>query len=542
MASAQKRESSSAESELERLRRENALLRADLKESRDLTSIAPAFFGFLSPRGKLLCANDLSLEVVEASREEIVGQPFWDCPWWKPLPESAARVREAVLDAAAGKPSEFDIEYCSFTHGVQQVRWVSLRVIPQMNAEDSVFRISVSGIDITERKALEAQSSFEKHKLKTVFHASPAAMALWRGPEMMFEMVNPAYQDLFGDRPLLGLPFLEALPEFQGQAYMEILRKVYETGEPYVGREVLAQHRRSAEGPIEDRYYNFTYTRVTDQEGRPYGVYDHAVDVTDRIVARRYLEKKRSQLQVTVQELEKERSLREGFMNTLTHDLRTPLTAAKMSAQILTKKMAQAGLDAASVQKMAARIEYNMDRADRMIRDLLDSSRVRAGERLPMNIEPLALNGLVADTIEELSTIHGDRFVLRTEKKIEGYWSQSAVRRILENLCGNAVKYGGHSRPITVSLEATDMVAVLSVHNEGNPIPPHDIESLFDPFRRSEDADRSAQKGWGIGLTLVRGLANALGGHVSAASSQELGTTFRVVLPLDARENPSPQK
>src|SRR4051812_44533104 len=105
-------------------------------------------------------------------------------------------------------------------------------------------------------------SPTERHMLEAIFKLSPAAMALWRGPQMIFEMVNPGYQALFPGRALLGHPFLEALPEFRGQPFIELFRRVLETGEPYIGHEVLARHRRTQDGPLEDRYYDFTYVQI----------------------------------------------------------------------------------------------------------------------------------------------------------------------------------------------------------------------------------------------------------------------------------------
>jgi signal transduction histidine kinase len=457
-------------------------------------------------------------------------------------------------------------------------------------------------------------------------------------------MVNPQYQALFPDRKLLGRPFLEALPEFQGQPFADLIRNVLETGKHFIGHEVLARHSRIQGGPLEDHYYNFTYVQVTDSDGKPYGVYDHAIDVTDRVLARKalveseerfrlianalplivwtatpdgyvdwyndwwfnYLEMPRGtkwddpekqpmhpddiprtwarwresletgkpynieqrfrrgsdgqyrwhlvraeavrdsagnivkwaganadihdQKEFTVR-LEQERELRERFVATLSHDLRSPLTAAKISAQLLVRKLG----DPESILKLAGQIAGSLDRADQMIRDLLDANRIKAGEKLPIEIEECDLCKIASDTLADLTTVHGDRFRLQGYFSIQGYWSVSGIRRILENLCNNAIKYGGDSCPVTVSLIQESNTVQIEVHNEGTPIPLKDQESLFEPFRRTELAQAGGQKGWGLGLTLVRGIAEAQGGNVSVISDPEHGTTFRVVLPRDAR-------
>jgi signal transduction histidine kinase len=241
--------------------------------------------------------------------------------------------------------------------------------------------------------------------------------------------------------------------------------------------------------------------------------------------------KHKKEVEKIVQDLRQERDLRERFVATLTHDLRTPLTAAKMSTQLLARKSD----DPAVIQMISGRIADNINRADQMIRDLLDANRLRAGEKLPIQINACDLNQIASEVLEELSTLHGDRFVLHASSHIEGYWSGSGMRRILENLCNNAIKYGAPYRPIMITLKSMDQNVEISVHNEGSPISPEDQNTLFQPYRRTESAQIGKQRGWGLGLTLVRGIAEAHGGWVKVESSVSEGTTFSVQLPIDAR-------
>lgn len=372
---------------------------------------------------------------------------------------------------------------------------------------------------------------FERHRLESIFRETPAAMALWCGWDMVFEMVNPSYQRLFPDRQLLGMPFNEAIPEFKDQPFLDIFRKVLETGESFVGHEVLARHRTTVDGPIEDHYYDFTYARITDENGKPYGVYDHAIEVTDRVLARRAMEKSQEQLKKAIAELENERAIRDRFVATLTHDLRTPLTAAKMSAQLVGKRAA----DQPEIQKMAARISNHMDRADEMIRNLLDVVSIKAGKSLTLDFAECRLNRLVSEVLEDLSSVHGDRFSFQVTEQIKGYSSCTGIRRILENLCTNAIKYGSPLTTVTVSVAREGERVRISVHNEGVPIPAEEMSRLFEPFTRASTALTGGQKGWGLGLTLVKGIAETLGGTVEAKSEARLGTTFTVTIPLSDR-------
>lgn len=229
-------------------------------------------------------------------------------------------------------------------------------------------------------------------------------------------------------------------------------------------------------------------------------------------------------------QLRSECELREKFISTLTHDLRNPLGAIKLAAQLLLRNPIQA-----EAQRKISRIISNVNRADKMIQDLLDFSRIRAGQRLPMQITKLNLSKIVSDVFEDLSLFQPNRFLLNSDPEVDGFWCEDGLRRVVENLVFNAVKYGDGGRPVTVTLKRFfDRVQIL-VHNEGKEIPLPERTMLFDPFRRSPAADSSSQKGWGLGLALVRGVAQAHGGSVWLESSASLGTTFFVELPLDCR-------
>lgn len=229
--------------------------------------------------------------------------------------------------------------------------------------------------------------------------------------------------------------------------------------------------------------------------------------------------------------LQSERELRERFVSVLAHDLRGPLAAAKLSATRLAQGFERS--DKRATQ--AAKIEKNIDRADRMIRDLLDANRVRAGERLPLNIDRCDLSALAREVIDDLVQAHGPRFVLAGRDDVVGYWDCEELRRALWNLATNAVKYGAAGVAITIALDRTASRAELSVHNLGPAIPDEDQRHLFEPFARTQSARTGAQRGWGLGLTLVHGCSQAHGGRVRVQSSPEHGTTFTIELPLDAR-------
>jgi signal transduction histidine kinase len=235
-------------------------------------------------------------------------------------------------------------------------------------------------------------------------------------------------------------------------------------------------------------------------------------------------------LQLREAELHSERDMRERFVAALTHDLRTPLTAIKMNADLLLR---QTGLTEAVTRK-ATRIQKSVARADQMILNLLDASRIRAGEPLPLVLKECSLRKIIHEQIEDQAEIHGrDRLILDLpDDDIAGVWDGSALRRVLDNLIGNAFKYGSETSPVTLSVHAEQGQVRLCVSNEGFPLSSDDQKTLFNPYRRSASALTGGKKGWGIGLTLVKGMIEAHGGSVSVSSGETEGTRFTLCFPV----------
>lgn len=222
-----------------------------------------------------------------------------------------------------------------------------------------------------------------------------------------------------------------------------------------------------------------------------------------------------------------EREAREKFVSTLTHDLQTPLTAAKLHLELIKRKKD----DPDAIAKSLAKTFSNITRVEVMIQNLLDANRIKAGEKMHIIPEEVGLNSIIEQTIRDMTAIHGDRFKTQCPEDITGFWSPEGIRRILENLCNNAVKYGDKSK-ITICSDVIEDGVIVSVNNKGSLISEEESRRLFDPFQRSETV-KGQKKGWGIGLTLVKGLTEAHNGKVTVESNVKDGTTFSVYLPKE---------
>ena len=190
------------------------------------------------------------------------------------------------------------------------------------------------------------------------------------------------------------------------------------------------------------------------------------------------------------------RDIQELFMVTLTHDLRNPLNVIKMGTHLTLRRLEEGDTHANIAAKMLKAVE----RLNSMIQNLLDASRLRAGQgqSLKFEFEECNLDSLVQDVVEDLNFAYGERFIVVSDTAIRSNCSRKEIRRVIENLAINAVKYGAANTPITLTLEQIEMQTSLTIHNEGNPISSEAQSILFQQFRRTISADD--QTGWGLGL------------------------------------------
>jgi len=227
-------------------------------------------------------------------------------------------------------------------------------------------------------------------------------------------------------------------------------------------------------------------------------------------------------------ELEQTLKLNEMFMAVLGHDLRNPVGAVVTIGMLLA-----ATQDPSVVRESAERLRSIGTRMGRMINDLLDLARARQGDGIPIGRKSTELRALINRVVDELRLVHPDREVAieLPEQEMTGQWDEDRLSQLVENLVANALKHGPADRPVSVTLAREADVVVLCVANAGH-IDAELLPQLFDPFRSgAEHRPRGAGEGLGLGLYIVRQIAVAHGGSVTAAT--EDGTVkFTVRLPL----------
>jgi signal transduction histidine kinase len=218
--------------------------------------------------------------------------------------------------------------------------------------------------------------------------------------------------------------------------------------------------------------------------------------------------------------------LEERLAGIVGHDLRTPLAAITMSVAVLLRR---GGL-AEDQRRTLGRIGASAGRMGRIIRDLLDFTRLRNEGAIPIHAQPTDLAQLAERAAAELAAAHPSRDVLLDAERaapLDG--DADRLTQVITNLAANALQHGPPDAPVTISVGTEGDDRVLRVHNEGPPIPDDVLAHVFEPFRRGVAGGEGGSLG--LGLFIVREVVRAHGGTVEVTSAPGEGTTFTIRLP-----------
>ena len=529
--------------ELEAARSEIARLRT----VEDLVAIAPAFLGFVSLDGVILSINDLALQAIDARRDQVIGTVFWDAGWWSPLPDSAARVREAVSDAAHGTPTHTDLEYWAIVGSRGSRRWLALDIGPIRDAAGTIVRIGVSGIDITERvaarealsrsRALAAETS---ERLQGLFMQSPVAIAVVVGPDHRFELANQRYLELTRRAEIVGMTIAEAFPEIVGTSVLELFDHVFRTGEPYSTDEYKLALERN--GALEHLVFAFNLVPTRDR-GVVTGIMCAAQEITDQVNSRAALIESTQRLQLALDarrvelgDAERANLAKDEFLAVLGHELRNPLAPILTALELMRLRSD----DQPDAERTV--IERQAHHLVRLVDDLLDVSRITTG-KIELKLQRVELSEVVATAIEMASPLLEELgHELTVDIAARGLVldaDPARLAQVLSNLLTNAAKYSeGHGR-IAIAAARIGGEISIGVRDHGIGIAPDMLPKIFEFFVQEPQALDRARGGLGLGLAIVHNLVALHGGRVEARSAgRNQGAELIVTLPAATVENP----
>jgi signal transduction histidine kinase len=218
------------------------------------------------------------------------------------------------------------------------------------------------------------------------------------------------------------------------------------------------------------------------------------------------------------------------FLGVLGHDLRNPIGAALMTARSLVKR----GAADSSESMLSGQIAMAMERATSILNDLLEVTRSAFGSELPLVRASMNMGELGMQLVKEMRALSGGKQIeIKIAGDTQGEWDRARMGQVFSNLIGNALQYSLGDSAVAVTITEQEDGVLISVHNEGDPIPLDEQKTIFDSLTRGKDSgpEGTGSAHLGLGLFIARKIVVAHGGKISVHSTQELGTTFSAVLP-----------
>jgi PAS domain S-box-containing protein len=402
-------------------------------------------------------------------------------------------------------------------------RWFDLYAFRIGEPED--HKVAVMFKNITDRKKAEAererllkQLENERAKLNYLFTNAPAFVATLRGPEHIFELANPAYRQLIGHREVIGKAVREALPEVDGQGFIELLDTVFQTGEPFVGKEISVWLQRENGGLLENRFVDFVYQPIFADNKAVSGIFVHGIDITEQVRSRK--------------EAEDANRAKDEFLATLSHELRTPINAILGWSKMMTDNR----LDENGQRRALETIHRNAQAQTQLIEDILDVSRIISG-KLKLDARPVELSSVVEAATEAVLP-SAQAKEIRIQKTIDSGLNivsgdPHRLQQIIWNILSNAVKFTPKGGFVQIKLQRLNSHIEISIADTGIGISPKMLPFIFDRFSQAESATNRRYGGLGLGLAIVRHLVEIHAGSIEAHSEGEgQGAIFTIKLPL----------
>jgi PAS domain S-box-containing protein len=483
-----------------------------------LDSITDGFFA-LDRQWRFTYANQVALEYLKGTREELLGRNIWE-----KFPTMVGSIfqREYHRAVREYRPVEFEAE------SAYSNRWIDVHAYPTPQGLAITFR------DITDRKQIEASLRQNEERYRAFVVNS--SEAIWR-----YEL----------DQPLdLSLPLDDQVEHVYRHARIaeanDALARIYgkARGEDLVGRPiskmlsvdptVARAHLRELAGA------GFSVTNVESQQhtvnGRPLYFSSSLVPV---IESGKLLRVWGTQRDITERKevenllLENERR-KDEFLAVLAHELRNPLAPVRNGLQILRLRI---GADSI-LRNTVAMMDRQMTHLVRLVDDLLDVSRITRG-KLELRRQNVLLSDVLASAIEATNTLIDSKdhrlIVDVPAEAVVVYGDPNRLAQVFSNLLSNSAKYTERGGEITLAVQRVDTRVVVTVKDNGIGIAPDTLGSVFEMFSQGNPQNARAEGGLGIGLALVRMLVERHDGTVDAFSEgTDQGSTFTVSLPIAA--------
>ncbi len=522
--------------------------------------MAGALVVVLDRRGRIVRFNHACEQATGWRFEEVAGRPVWD---FLLLAEEVVAARQVFEKLLAGESPCVHEHHWVRKDGTRRlIAWSSAALLGPRGAARLVVG---TGVDVTEKR--RADADLRQHVTRAQALAD-AARTFSSGLDYVSTLgaVVTRLAEAIGDSCLIRVisedgQWLEPVAfSHRDPERDSLIRAIQQSAPQHVSEGLTARVLREGEAlripvltqeqvhaEMKPEYWPYLgkvgslliaplkqgarvfghITMLRDVGGQPYSADDEAFLVEVAVHAAQSIENARlyGMARSAV-------AARDEFLSIASHELRTPITALKLALQNLRRL--QEGRTATSptrIRDSLAAAERQATRLEKLVSALLDVARIQGG-RLELAREEVDLAVVVFETIthlaESLAESGCDARVEATGPVL-GQWDRFRVGQVVTNLVSNAIKYGA-GKPIEIALDSDGRRARLTIRDHGIGLSPREQASLFQRFARAESARQYG--GLGLGLYIVRRLAEAHGGSVRVESALGEGSTFVVELPL----------
>ena len=248
-----------------------------------LSSIVDSAY-IIDAEGRFIFANQALLDRWQMTSEDAVGKTFFELPY---SPSLAVQLDQQIKTVfATGRTLKDETAYTDPSGATGYYEYI---FVPVFDNEKRVEFVAGTTHDITarhndeeEKAALVKTLEVERARLTSLFMQTPAFIAVLRGPQHVFELVNPPYYQLVGKRDLLGKPVRDIFPDVEGQGFFELLDQVYQTGIPFIGKDMPIVFQVTPDATQRQRFMDFVYQPMIEADGSVSGIFAHGVDLTER--------------------------------------------------------------------------------------------------------------------------------------------------------------------------------------------------------------------------------------------------------------------
>ena len=251
--------------------------------------------------------NDAYRDILSLRHPAAMGQRTQEC--WPEVWHFNEPIYRRILNTGECVHFE-DQEYVIEPSGFSEIRYFTITYSPARNEFGTICGVLVIAIETTrkvlaerENKALLKATQLSADQLQQIFDEAPSFMALLKGPEHIFEIVNAAYMLLLPNRDVIGKSVAQVIPAAECQSFIKQLDEVYATGEPYIASHIPTSLKKSPDAPVTRIYLNVVYQPIKDAEGRVFSIFVLGNDVTSQRLAQIELARLNQELTEEVQQV-----------------------------------------------------------------------------------------------------------------------------------------------------------------------------------------------------------------------------------------------